>query len=111
MSNLSLEQLMLKDIQIKITQIESMLNSAGIKMELRNLEEAIKALSKLKFLKQNEHYAGIFTDKNGYIVAAMKINDFAELAKVPKDVSKGYYKLEKGEFVLDEKRRRHLSEV
>jgi hypothetical protein len=111
MSNFSLNQLMINDIEKAIQELEMVLESSGIKLNDRTLFSAIEAIKRLNIIKEGKNYVGLVFDKSGYIIGGYDINNFIDKSKIPRNISRGFYKLVGGEIVLDEKRRKHLTEV
>lgn len=107
----SLSELLLKDLQeirdkLNLFLIESDQNTQGL-----HLLELVDLLKKVKVKKKDIDYAAFILDNNGYIIQSVPFADFAPLEGLPKDVAKGYYKLENGEVVIDYQRQRQIEEV
>lgn len=99
------------DLEKIIDQFVDILEGHGVVLESTKLTDLVNKVAELKTMRPNVPYAGLALDDNGYVVKAFKLGDFVPVEDLPVDATRGYYKLVNGAFVLDEARKRLLSEV
>ena len=103
--------LMLKQLEKHIDVLYNFLISCGIKPKDRQLSTLTEALKEVKALKPNLTYMAYETDANGFVVNAAPMATFTDVKAVPKDIKRGYYKVDKkGNLVVDTKRKAVLWE-
>jgi hypothetical protein len=98
--------LMLRHLEKHIEVLYNYLLSCGIKPKDKKLETLTEALKEVKSLKPSVNYMAYATDSYGYIVDAIEMKTFTGVNDVPKDITRGYYKVDKqGNIILDAARK------
>ena len=98
--------LMLKQLEKHIDVLYNFLLSCGITPKDKQLSTLTEALKEVKALKPNLTYMAYETDANGYVVNAAPMATFTDVKAVPRDIKRGYYKVDKkGNLVVDTKRK------
>jgi hypothetical protein len=98
--------LMLQHLEKHIDVLYNFLLSCGITPKDRQLSTLTEALKEVKALKPKLTYIAYETDENGYVVNAAPMATFTDVKAVPKDIKRGYYKVDKqGNLVADNKRK------
>jgi hypothetical protein len=99
-------ELMLKHIEKHADVLYNFLVSCGITPKDKQLSTLTEALKEVKALKPQLTYIAYETDVNGYVVNAAPMATFTDVKAVPKDIKRGYYKVDKhGNLVVDNKRK------
>ncbi len=107
----SFSEMILKDIEDARLKLNKFLMESDIDTGDKKFIPMLSMLDKVKVKKKDVNYVALVTDENGYIIKAEKFSDFVRAEGLPQDISKGYYKLENDEIVLDYERQRQLEEV
>lgn len=98
--------LMLQHLEKHIEILYNFLVSCGITPKDKQLATLTEALKEVKALKPNVTYVAYETDANGYVKTAVKMATFTQVREMPKDVIRGYYRVDKqGNLVVDTKRK------
>lgn len=98
--------LLLKHVEKHIEVLYSFLVSCGITPKDKQLSTLTEALKEVKALKPKLRYIAYETDDNGYVTEAVEMATFTEVKEMPKDIKRGYYKVDKqGNLVVDTKRK------
>lgn len=98
--------LMLQHLEKHIDVLYNFLVSCGITPKDKQLATLTEALKEVKALKPNVTYVAYEADANGYIKNAVKMATFTQVREMPKDVVRGYYRVDaKGNLVVDNKRK------
>ena len=104
--NLDSTNLMLKHLEKHIDVLYEFLLSCGVTPKDKQLSTLTEALKEVKALKPNLNYMAYETDENGYVVNAVPMATFTEVKEVPRDIKRGYYKVDKnGNLFADTKRK------
>jgi hypothetical protein len=98
--------LMLQHLEKHIDVLYNFLLSCGITPKDKQLSTLTEALKEVKALKPQLTYIAYEVDKNGYVINAAPMATFTDVKLVPKDIKRGYYKVDKqGNLVVDIKRK------
>jgi hypothetical protein len=98
--------LMLQHLEKHIDVLYNFLISCGITPKDRQLATLTEALKEVKALKPNLTYMAYETNDQGYVVNAAPMATFTDVKSVPKDIKRGYYKVDaKGNLIIDNKRK------
>lgn len=108
----TLSEQLVRDMDDLAMKLQTFLLEHGVKPSDSKLSSLVKAFDDLNIIIPGKEYYHFEISKDGYI------KDFAEFGAVvqsdqvvPVDVTRGYYKVEGGKIVLDEKQRQKLWEV
>jgi hypothetical protein len=97
---------LLKLLEKHIDTLYAFLLSCGITPKDKQLSTLTEALKDVKALKPKLTYIAYETDANGYVVNAAPMATFTDVKSVPKDIKRGYYRVDKqGNLVVDNKRK------
>jgi hypothetical protein len=98
--------LLLNQVEKHVEVLYNFLISCGITPKDKQLATLTEALKEVKALKPKVTYVAYETNEHGYIKNAVKMATFTEVKEMPKDVSRGYYKVDKkGNLLIDTKRK------
>jgi hypothetical protein len=98
--------LLLKQVEKHVEVLYNFLLSCGITPKDKQLSTLTEALKEVKALKPNLNYMAYKVNENGYVVNAVEMATFTEVKGVPKDITRGYYKVDKkGNIILDNARK------
>ena len=98
--------LLLKQVEKHVEVLYNFLLSCGITPKDKQLSTLTEALKEVKALKPNLSYMAYKVNENGYVVNAVEMATFTEIKGVPKDITRGYYKVDKkGNIILDNARK------
>jgi hypothetical protein len=99
----------LKVVDQFIEELVQFLIDSGVEIKSQKLADIKTQLQEIVILNPKKDYISIVTDKNGYIKGYNIMDTIVENVDLPEDLGKGYYKLNKNNKpVLDKKRRRDL---
>jgi hypothetical protein len=105
------EQLVL-DLDALAKKIQVFLIEHSVKPKDSRLSSLIEALEDLNIIIPGVQYHHFTLDTKGYITDIGNFGNIVEKTEVlPVDVTRGYYKIQNGKIVLDEKQRQKLWEV
>lgn len=108
---LELLELYDKDITEINDKLHAFLTSCGVEVKDKNTFTMLKLLDDVVAVRADKRYLGLET-KNGYIQSAVSIDGIVvNDGDYPDDLIRGYYKYEKGKYVLDEKKRQLMRGV
>lgn len=92
-----------------IEELVQFLVDSGAEVKSSKLKDIKLLLKRMVVLNPKKEYLSIVTDKNGYIIGYNIMDSFIEKVDLPEDLARGYYKINKNNKpVLDKKRRREL---
>lgn len=92
-----------------VDEIVNFLRESGVEVKSQKLSNIKRQLQEIVVLSSEKDYVSVVTDKNGYIKGYNIMDTVIENVDLPKDLDKGYYKINKNNKpVLDKKRRRDL---
>jgi hypothetical protein len=98
--------LLLQHLEKHIETLYNFLLSCGIKPKDKQLTTLTEALKEVKALKPSLKYMAYEVNEYGYVVNAVEMATFTDVKGVPKDITRGYYKVDnKGNLVVDAKRK------
>jgi hypothetical protein len=98
--------LMLQHLEKHVEVLYKFLLSCGITPKDKQLTTLTEALKEVKALKPNLKYMAYEVNEYGYVVNAVEMATFTDVKGVPKDITRGYYKVDKkGNLVIDAKRK------
>ena len=98
--------LMLQHLEKHIDVLYNFLISCGITPKDKQLATLTEALKEVKALKPNLNYMAYEVNEHGYVVNAVEMATFTDVKQKPKDITRGYYKVDKqGNLVVDAKRK------
>jgi hypothetical protein len=98
--------LMLQHLEKHIDVLYNFLLSCGITPKDKQLTTLTEALKEVKALKPKLKYMAYEVNTHGYVINAVEMATFTEVKGVPKDITRGYYKVDKkGNIVLDTARK------
>lgn len=102
-------EVVLKVVDQFIEELVEFLVQSGVEIKSQKLADIKAQLQEIIILNPNKEYVSVVTDKNGYIKGYNIMDTIVENVDLPEDLEKGYYKLNKNNKpVLDKKRRRDL---
>jgi hypothetical protein len=98
--------LMLQHLEKHIDVLYNFLISCGITPKDKQLATLTEALKEVKALKPNLNYMAYEVNEHGYVVNAVEMATFTDVKQKPKDITRGYYKVDKqGNLIVDAKRK------
>ena len=98
--------LMLQHLEKHIDVLYNFLISCGLTPKDRQLSTLTELLKEVKALKPNLNYMAYEVNEHGYVVNAVEMATFTDVKQKPKDITRGYYKVDKqGNLVVDAKRK------
>jgi hypothetical protein len=104
--NLDSSVLLLGQLEKHIEFLYNFLISCGITPKDKQLSTLTESLKEVKALKPSIDYMAYKVNEYGYVVNAVEMATFTDVKDVPKDITKGYYKVDnKGNIVLDNARK------
>jgi hypothetical protein len=96
-----------KDIEHLSEMLVNFLEECNVTLTIKEKEQSFKKLlerlPEIIAIRKDKSYLGVETDDNGYIISLLGIDGILEQQELPVDITAGYYKYEKGNFILDEK--------
>lgn len=99
----------LKEVDKFIDELIEFIVDQGGELQGKKLSHIRNALKALTVKNNEKEYVSVVTDKNGYINGYNIMDTIIENKDLPEDLDKGYYRLDKNNNpVLDKKRRRDL---
>jgi len=100
--------LMLQHLEKHIDVLYNFLLSCGITPKDKQLSTLTEALKEVKALKPNLKYMAYKVNEDGYVVNAVEMATFTEVKGVPKDITRGYYKVDKKGNLVEDTRRKAI---
>lgn len=102
----------IKTVEDNRDKIYDFLIFNGVFPKSKSLESLITDVVNLRVINKGKKYISVNTDRNGYVIGHYSTDDIINIQDLPKDFTKGYYKItEEGEIELDELQRLKLMEV
>ena len=99
----------LKEVDKFLDQLVQFIQDQGGELQGKKLSHIRDALRGLTVKNDEKQYVSVELDKNGYIKGYNIMDTIIENKDLPEDLDKGYYRLDKNNKpVLDKKRRRDL---
>jgi hypothetical protein len=102
LENMDSSVLLFKHVEKHVDILYNFLVSCGLKPKDKQLSTLTEALKEVKALKPTVQYIAYQINGNGFVDKAIDMVTFTEVNDVPKDILRGYYKVdEKGNLVID----------
>ena len=99
----------LKEVDKFLDELVQFIQDQGGELQGKKLSHIRDALRGLTVKNDEKQYVSVELDKNGYIKGYNIMDTIIENKDLPEDLDKGYYRLDKNNKpVLDKKRRRDL---
>lgn len=99
----------LKEVDKFLDEVIQFIQDQGGELQGKKLSHIRDALRGLTVKNDEKQYVSVELDKNGYIKGYNIMDTIIENKDLPEDLDKGYYRLDKNNKpVLDKKRRRDL---
>ena len=99
----------LKEVDKFLDELVSFKQEQGGQIKGKKLAHIKEALKSLVILNGEKEYISVKIDKNGYIIGYNIMDTVVETKFLKEDLAKGYYRLDKNnQPVLDKKRRKEL---
>jgi hypothetical protein len=106
LENLDATTVLFQKLERHIDILYYFLLSCGITPKDRKISTLTELLKDIKVLKPKINYVAYATDSYGYITDAIEMKTFTGVDDVPKDITRGYYKVDKqGNIILDAARK------
>ena len=86
-----------------LLQLDNFMVDLSIKEKNMSLYYLLGKLSEVVAIRKDKKYLGVEINADGYITKVVDIDGILEQQELPVDITAGYYKYEKGNFILDEK--------
>lgn len=86
-----------------LLQLDNFMVDLSIKEKNMSLYYLLGKLSEVVAIRKDKKYLGVEVNADGYITKVVDIDGILEQQELPVDITAGYYKYEKGNFILDEK--------
>lgn len=101
-----------RDMDDLAMKLQTFLLEHGVKPSDSKLSSLVKSFDNLNIIIPEKEYYHFKLSKEGYIKEFTEFGAVVESnQELPSDVTRGYYKVEDGKIVLDEKQRQKLWEV
>lgn len=102
-------EVVLKVVDQFVEELVQFLIDNGVEVKSQKLKDIKALLGEIVILNDNKEYVSVKLDKNGYVKGYNIMDTIVENVDLPEDLDKGYYKLNKNNKpVLDKKRRKEL---
>jgi len=95
-----------QDVEQLAEMLVNFLEECNVNLTIKDKEQSfrrlLERLPEIVAIRKDKKYLGVSTQE-GYINSIIPIDGIIEMQEVPVDIAAGYYKYEKGNFILDEK--------
>ena len=103
-----LENIIAEELEEVIDKFVSYLESCNVSVDSKTFNNCLRRLDDVVAMRKDKKYLGVSVNENGYITDIVSVDGIIEKQVTPSDLLRGYYKYEKGKFLLDVKMREKI---
>lgn len=103
-----LENMISEELDYLLNELIKFLNDCGIELTSKTFNSAIRKLQEVIAIRKEKSYIGLTLNDLGYVRKFNEIDTIIEKQNLPEDILRGYYKIENGKIVLDERMKEKL---